>query len=331
MSSSILSTIQSQLRIYPNLILMILGNIGNIFIVLIFSRQRQSACSIYLITSAIANDVYLTFATLVQIFPFYYGDEIILAFASCKIRAYIPNLIGQISKTMIILACIDRFMITNESVTIRAFSTPKRAKWLIFLVIIFWLLFCSHVAIMTTIINKQCGQFDMYSTIYTFYTIIFVGLIPSATLSVFGYLTYRNMRRRHIRIQPVTHNIPVTNNSIQRRDRDLLIIVISEVFIYLVTTASYPLILLETTISRYVISNKSVQYSQIENFIWTIAILLLSIASGIPFYVYLISSKSFRRDFKKLIMNGYRKLRRQPTILPVPRAHRTPAQQDNRV
>jgi hypothetical protein len=53
--------------------------------------------------------------------------------------------------------------------------------------------------------------------------------------------------------------------------------------------------------------------------------------SSIPFYIYLISSKSFRRDFKQLIVNGYRKLRRKPTILPVLRTNRTLAQRETRV
>ena len=37
------------------------------------------------------------------------------------------------------------------------------------------------------------------------------------------------------------------------------------------------------------------------------------ICSAAPFYTYMISSKSFRRDFKQLIMNGYLKLTRQAT------------------
>jgi len=97
--------------------------------------------------------------------------------------------------------------------------------------------------------------------------------------------------------------------SIQRRDRDLLIIVIAEVFVYIITITSYPSILLEMMIR---------QYSQIENLLPTIAILLLFISFATPFYIYLISSKSFRRDFRKLIINMYRKLRRQPIIPVVP-------------
>jgi hypothetical protein len=319
MSTSILPTIESQLNFYGYTISMIMGNIGNIFIIIIFTRQRQNTCSIYLITSAIVNNLFLTFISFTEIFPFYYLNETIRAFAFCKLRSYLPAVLLLTSQTMIVLACIDRYLITNHRASFRAFSTLKRAKCLIFFSIIFWLLCCSHIAIMTTIINGQCGTFGIYAKIYTIYVLIFVGLIPPIISGIFGCLTYRNMRQRHIRIQPVVQNTNNANISIRRQDRDLLIIVIAEVFVYIITNTPYPLILLEMMISQYIIPNKSVQYSQIESFILTIAFLSIFVNYAAPFYIYLISSKSFRRDFKKLIINIYQKLRRQPIIRVVPR------------
>ncbi|CAF0925611.1 unnamed protein product [Rotaria sp. Silwood1] len=314
MSTSILPTIQNQLNLYGYPICLVLGNIGNIFIIIIFGQQRVNACSTYLISSAIANSCYLTFNSFVQIFPFYYNDESLRAFILCKIRFYISNVLGQIAKTMIVLACIDRFMCTSSRVKFRAFSQPKRAKWLIFLSIIFWPIFASHISIMTTIINKRCGTFGTYSTIYTIYSIIFVGLIPPIILSIFGYSTYCHMRQIHRRIQPIDPNNREGNIAIRRRDRELLIIVIAEVFVYVITTTPYPFILLEMMISSYILSKKSVEYSQIESFIFTITFLLLFINNTAPFYTYLIASKSFRRDFQQLIINGYRKIRKQPIV-----------------
>jgi hypothetical protein len=317
MSSSILTTIQTQLNLYGYPILMILGIIGNAFIVILFNRQRRNPCAIYLMSSAIANSAYITFVGPLQIFPFYFGNGTIRELAFCKMYTYILNDLGQIAKTMIVLACLDRFLITNERATFRAFSTLKRAKWLIFFSILFWLVFDIHIPIMRTIINGQCVFFGIYSIIYTLYAIIFVSAIPTIILCIFGYLTYRNMRQMQLRVQPITNNRIDANNSIRRQDRDLLIIVISEVLLYIVTTIPFPLILLEKMISGYIISNKSVQYSQIEGFILSIAYLLLFANSAIPFYIYLISSKSFCADFRQLFINGYRKLRRRPIILTV--------------
>jgi hypothetical protein len=329
MSSSILSTIQNQLNLYGYPIFAILGNIGNVLLVIHFSRQRQNACTIYIISSAIGNCVYLICCCLIQVFPVDYNDKTLNAFAQCKLRIYALNVIGQIPKTMIVLASIERFMMTNKRATIRAFCTLKRAKCLIFFSIIFWFLFNIHIPIMQTIISGKCVKVGIYSTIYTVYVIIFVGSIPTIIMSIFGYLTYRNMKQVHV--QSMGHTRIYVKNSIRRLDRDLLIIVISEVLVYIVTATLFPLILLEMMISRYVISNKSVQYSQLESFILTIAYFLLFINSAIPFYIYLMASKSFSRDFKQLIINGYRKLRGQPSIVSVPRINQALIKQDTHV
>jgi hypothetical protein len=328
MSSPTLTTIQTRLNLYGYPILMILGIIGNVFIVLIFSRQHRNPCAIYLMSSAIVNSVYIICFALVQIFPYYYGNETMLDLVVCKLYGYILNDLGQIARTIIVLACLDRFIITNERATFRAFSTPKRAKWLILLSILFWLIFIIFIPIMQTIINGQCVPTGIYSIIYTLYAIILVSAIPTIILCIFGYLTYRNMRHIHIRVQPIMHNRIDANNSIRRQDRDLLIIVISEVLLFLIATIPFPLILLEMLISGYTVSNKSFQYLQIEGFIVNIAYLLLVANSAMPFYIYLISSKSFRRDFKTLFISAYGKLRRQPTIVTASAIHRTLAQRE---
>jgi hypothetical protein len=49
------------------------------------------------------NNLYLTFNSFIELFPFYYADESIRAFILCKIRFYLSNVLGQISKTMIVL------------------------------------------------------------------------------------------------------------------------------------------------------------------------------------------------------------------------------------
>ncbi|CAF0748802.1 unnamed protein product [Adineta steineri] len=322
MSSPTLTTIQTQITLYANSIVVILGDIGNIFIIIIFLRQHQNTCSMYLISAAIFNTLYLTFNRLVQIYPFYYRDETIRAFFLCKIRSYLPTVIGQIAKTMVVFACIDRYMITSEHANFRAFSTPKRAKYFILFSIIFWTLFASHIAIMSTIVNGQCVTSGIYSTIFSIFVIIFIGSAPPITMGICVYLTYRNMKRIHGRIQPVINTISEGNSNIRQRDRDLLIIVVNEVFLYVLTASLYPLILMETMITTYTMSNKSALHLQIETFILNIAYLLLFVNSGVPFYIYLLLSKSFRRDFKQLFIYIYRKLTRQTQVTTLRRASR---------
>ncbi|CAF1058061.1 unnamed protein product [Adineta steineri] len=330
MSSSILSAVQYDINFYGNLVFMIFGTIGNIFIIILFNKHHQNACAIYLKYSAIVNTINLIYYIPLRIFPIDYSrgtrDVLIL----CKITIYIPNVIGQIAKTFVVMACIDRYLITSDRVSFRAFSTPKRAKFVIIFAIIFWIIFPIHAPIMQTIINGQCVKYGIYLTIYTFYAIVFIGGGPIIILIIFSYLTYRNMRQMKARIQPIPIHTTTENNSIRRKDRDLLIIVIAEVFVYLMTTSLYPIILLEMVISQYAIPNKSIQYTQIENFINNFSIFLLYIISAIPFYIYLISSKAFRRDFTQLIIHIYQKLTRQSNNQTIPRSQHTLNQQETR-
>jgi hypothetical protein len=83
-------------------------------------------------------------------------------------------------------------------------------------------------------------------------------------------------------------------------------------------------------ISGYAMPNKSFQYFQTEIFVLNIAYALLSINSAAPFYTYLISSKSFRRNFKQLIINIYCKLTGQTPVEPISTTDRTLTQRDTR-
>jgi hypothetical protein len=331
MSSSTLTTIQNVLTLYGNPIVLTLGNIGNVFIVIIFSRQHKSACAIYLISSGVMNSVYLTFSGISSILIFYYPDRTMRIMAFCKMYAFTVNIIGQIPKSMVIFACIDRFLITSDRARFRAFSTPERAKYFIFFSIIFWVLLAIPALLMTSIVNGQCISSGVFSVIYSVDSILFIGFIPTIISAIFGYSTYRNMRQLKNRIQPVAQNTINANVTIQRRDHDLLIIVIAEIFVYVFTTALFPLIQLEMMISKYAMPNKSSQYFQIEIFVLNIAYFLLSINSAAPFYTYIISSKSFRRDFKRLIINTYWKLTNQTPVETISRADRTLTQRETRV
>ena len=329
MSSLALSDIQNQFDLYGSAICMILGCFGNVFIMIIFGRQRQSACSIYLLSSAIANILYLILNGFIQIFPYDYTNATSNAFVFCKIYIYIRSIVGQVTKTLITLACIDRYLITSDRATFRAFSTPKRAKQIIGFCIIFWTIFGIHVPAMFTITDGDCGTTGVYSTIFTIYAIICIGGGPAIIMGVFGYLAYRNMRKLHLRVQPIAHNPDNQDHVIRRKDQDLLVIVIAEVFVYVITIVPFPLINLEMMISQYVLSsNKTFQYLEIEIFILSMAYFLLFLSSATPFYIYLMSSKAFRRDFKQLIRNGYRKLRRQPAMSTISGGDRTVSRRD---
>lgn len=153
MSSSSLSNIQNKLYFYGNASFLFVGNIGNVFIIIIFSRQRKTACSIYLISEAVVNFVFLIINAYFQLFPYDYSDGTLASTIYCKVSAYILNIVGQEAKTMLIFASIDRFLITCDRASLRALSSTKRTKYFIGFSFIFWSLITLHVPIMRTVVN----------------------------------------------------------------------------------------------------------------------------------------------------------------------------------
>ena len=116
-------------------------------------------------------------------------------------------LLDKLAKTMIVLACIDRFLVTSDRATFRAFSTPKRAKYLS---LFCWCFLVSSVYSYSSNGNN-CLVGNVVRLVFiqqflTIYVILTVGLIPPVISGVFGYLTYRNMRQIHVRVQPVMQN-----------------------------------------------------------------------------------------------------------------------------
>ncbi len=76
MSASTLTIIQNYLNLYGYPLVITLSNIGNIFIMILFSRQQHNACSIYILSLAIINDLYITFNSLARIVPYDFGNKI---------------------------------------------------------------------------------------------------------------------------------------------------------------------------------------------------------------------------------------------------------------
>lgn len=81
----------------------------------------------------------------------------------------------------------------------------------------------------------------------------------------------------------------------------MLTMVLTEVIVYVVTLFIYPFIVFEVAVTNYMGINKSIEYIQIENFIFIIEIFLVYLNCASPFYTYLVDSKAFRTDFSELL------------------------------
>lgn len=298
MSVGFLSILQPYINLYGMGILLILGDIGNILVILLFRQHRKTACSVYLSSAALINIVYLTFNISIIIDTYMGGSLASSSLIFCKLRFYLSHVFGQMARYFIVLVCFDRYVITNINFRRRSFNRPNIAKRLILFVTIFWCIIGSHQLMFTKINNGQCGQFGIYYTINNIYVLISFSITPPVLMSTFGYLAYRQLKQSIARLAALENN--QNTFIVHRRDRELLIMILTEVFIYLFATILQLAINLELLLEVYITTNKTVEHIQIENFILILSVFLVYMNHAAPFYIYILVSKGFRHDFKKL-------------------------------
>ncbi|CAF1228526.1 unnamed protein product [Adineta steineri] len=301
MAVTILPLIQAQITLYGMSTLMILGNIGNIIFIILFYRRRQNSCAMYLLCAAIVQSATLTFNSVINLYGLNYSDPTVHSLFLCKFRAYITHIWNQTGRYLTVLACIDRYIWTANNAHGRLINRPSTSRCFTIILFLFWHIFSIHIAVLVTITNGICSSFGVYYVIYQVYAATFLGLLPPILMSIFGFLAYHNMKKLHLRVRPIGNN---GDDSIitHRRDRDLLLMVLTEVVIYVVTAIPYPFIVLEVAVTNYIGVIKSSQRIEIENFLNSIALTLFSITYGSRFYTYFAVSKAFRKDSKTLFI-----------------------------
>jgi hypothetical protein len=108
-------------------------------------------------------------------------------------------------------------------------------------------------------------------------------------MGVFGFLAVRSIHQRQATVARVT-----------RSDRDLMRMLVSQIIVHYSSSLPYSANLLYGPATFNVV-NKSPERLAIESFCSNLAQLISQFIFVAPFYLFMLSSKSFRRDFMKLI------------------------------
>ena len=150
----------------------ILGNIGNLISVLIFSKKswRKNVCVFYLKVYIFCTSIYINstmFATI-----FISGFNIQLQNSNeflCKIYFYVAFLFSYLPPTILILASIDRLLISSQNVDTRLYSSKRLAYFLISVSAGVWIIFDFHILIKVHIQEFYPSVFVCYYDLSTTY------------------------------------------------------------------------------------------------------------------------------------------------------------------
>ncbi|CAF0827702.1 unnamed protein product [Adineta ricciae] len=211
--------VSQQLNIYWDLSMFILGIIGAIWIILAFHHHtlRSSSYWTYLRFAAVASLIQILFSLSDRII--YAGFDIhwtATNVAWCKIHYFAAHCTSLNALSFLVYSAIDRFFSTCA-------STAKRACTF---TIVFWtiltiptLVYAKPVQIKLN--GYSCeNTFQIWSQIVVFFfSLCCYGIFPWLFMSLFGFLTWKNLRRIHHRRICITSSVILTHKA--RIDDDL--------------------------------------------------------------------------------------------------------------
>ena len=299
--------IQQLMTRYVLSTILILGNIGNLVAIVIFSQKkhRTNSCSIYLVAVSVFGCIAANWAIAPLVYALDHFNMVNSSLVLCRIRGYIIQVNAMCFRYTLILMCADRYALFNRRVSIRALCRPKIAYRSIGILFIFWTVVSIHLLIWESIQNNQCNVYGIYGQIYSFYVLIFTGTIPISTMIFFSVMVMRSLRQLRSRVRPDDGIRPLN-----QRDKKFMKLVLVEVMVYTLCTFAHPIMLIYTTITNNMTLNKTAERKQIESFSSFITMsLLLYLNYNITFYVHILTSKTYRMEVKQFILKLIRRNR----------------------
>jgi H+/gluconate symporter-like permease len=203
---------------------------------------------------------------------------------------------------MIILACMDRYALSSPRVNIRAYSTAKFALKMIGGGIVFWSTVSIQLPIFITIQNNRCLSSGTYGLFFSIYQICLFGFIFPGLMIIFGILLWKHLKTIRIRVRPIQQINNPQQQQLHKRDINLMKFILAEVVACFLLSVLAPINLMYAVLASN-IPDKSQERIQIEGFASFMSLsLVFYLNYCMTFYLYVIMSKSFRREIKRVLL-----------------------------
>ena len=289
-----LGFVTRELNRYIPLTFLALGIIGNVLNLLVFSRPqlRTNSCSLYFIAGSAVNFLSLLVGLITPFLALYNLDPTQQSLVVCRLRFYLRYATITLSTWFILFTSIDRFLSTSRNIQLRSWSSVRLAKRTILLSSLVCFLFpYTQVFFCYSISSKKVctPSSNLCKSTVDGVLLVFNSGIPPLLMVLFSLLTIRNVKhlqRLHSR---------------ERRDMQLVQLMLIQVAI---------LVLLATPITAQKIFSFIRMFSTqdplnmaIDSLIAQIATEISYISNSVPFYIYSLASKRFRREVGGILLS----------------------------
>lgn len=300
----LLSDIASSLNRYVVPLLFVMGNLGNVLNALIFFKKpwRRNVSVLYLNAYLLFNSGYINSGLFASIFTLGFNinaqnSNVLL----CKLLYYTAYLFTTLSPTILVLASVDRLLISSQNIDTRLYSSKRLACLSVSVGTCFWVVFYVHILVKMTLQQLSPSYlicfYDFSGVYFEFvsYSTLIINVLLSVVLIALAVLTFKNVR--HIRLIPRQKRLNV--RSMNKKDFQLLrcLYVHDLVYIVFVTFPSIYAIYLAVSKDRV----RSPFEQAIDSFITNVGTFLHHIPYCVSFFIHVGISKAFRHELKRLI------------------------------
>ena len=314
-STDILATmqlVQKYLYQFGSLVLLSIGTIGCILNVMVFNQRslRKNPCSVYFIAYNLANFVFIYSSLLPTTLNLGYGiDFSTRNIVICRVRLYITILSNVLSPLYLVLASIDRVLITSSNALTRRRSTRRVACTCIASGTLFWASLHAPILFLANIIQIGPYVFICYFRLSVYisfisYCTLFKATVAFLLMAICGLWSIKNIRN----LQPVrpaaslsatVATTGTTTYSNTSKDRQLCFILLIDIITYVLFSFWFTIYLIYQQITQNYVKNG--ERIQMENIISNMCQFSGSIPFCISCYANLIVSKTFRSEVKKML------------------------------
>jgi hypothetical protein len=291
--------------------IIVIGLVGCIVNLVVFTRKnlRKNPCAIYFIAFNISNILVICSLLLQLTMSVGYNiDPSLLASSLCRLRVYAAVLFNTLSPFYLLLASIDRTLVTSANARTRQRSTRRLALVSLAVGTIFWALFHIHVFIYSTILQLSptyivCYfQRGVYRAFVSYY-LLMKEVITLSLMTLSGLWSIKNVQRM-CRIgvagnsSRIRTDIGNTMHSTSLKDRQMILMLVLDALIYALFSSTYATCLIYQQITQFHI--KSAERVEIERVITNFCLFAIGIPCCTSCYVNLVASKTFRKEVKKV-------------------------------
>lgn len=318
-TSMLINDIKNKLLIGVGVTFIVVGTIGNVLNIILFSRRAM-----WTLSPTIPLLLVASIANLVTIYPYlvlrtFLGFNLTLIYTSsilCKMNIYVYYISICTSTWLMVACCANRFFASSRDVRKRLYGNMKITRRVGIIVITITpcvyvpLLYCYEINQFTKPVpcyqqNSACSAADVANYF------VFQSVGPSVCMLLFGIGTLVHIRQgRRLRPEVIVPVVVRNNRTNNRKNNHISMrLLFTQVVVYLL--CSMPLLVMKTYTLISLLTVKNNVRISVEALLLNAALLFSLVDKIFSFYIYTLSSKHFRHELIKLFRKNIRQWRTQ--------------------